>query len=170
MRPLGPAKLLYPIKHKDYSSDLLMRDQWNRLRNHLRTGYWFTIFGYSVPLSDVDARELMLEAWKPNPTRELAQIEIIDIKSGPELKKSWDEFIVGQHYGICEDFLGSYLYQHPRRSCEAFAAANLMVNPWKENKFPEARTLSELQNWIQPLLEEEVKYEKYKEPFRYMTS
>ncbi len=170
MRPLDPVKLLYPIKHKDYSSDLLVRDQWNRLRNHLGRGYWFTIFGYSAPLADVDARKLMLEVWNRNSTRELAQIEIIDAKSGSELKKSWDEFIVRQHYGICGDFLGSYLYQHPRRSCEALAAATLMLNPWPDNRFPEVRTLSELHNWIQPLLEEEVKYEKYKEPFRYMTS
>lgn len=170
MKPLRPVRLLYPIRHKDYSSGLLIKDQWNRLRNHLRIGYWFTILGYSAPLSDVDAKEFMLEVWKLNSTRELAQIEIIDIKSGQELKKSWDEFIVRQHYGICRDFFGSYLCEHPRRSCEALAAATLMFNPWKENKFRKARKLSQLHNWIQPLLEEEIRYEKYKEPFRYMTS
>ena len=170
MRPLRPVKLLYPIRHKDYSSDLLLRDQWNRLRNHLRIGYWFTMFGYSAPLSDVDAKELMLEVWKRNSTRELAQIEIIDIKSGQELKASWDGFIVRQHYGICRDFFDSYLCEYPRRSCEALAAATLMLNPWRKNEFPKAETLSELHNWVQPLLEEEIKYEKYKEPFKYMTN
>ncbi len=170
MKPLRPVRLLYPIKHKDYSSGLLVKDQWNRLRNYLRIGYWFTIFGYNAPLSDFDAKELMLEVWKRNSTRELAQIEIIDIKSARELEKSWNEFVVRQHYGIHSDFFHSYLCRYPRRSCEALAGATLMLKPWKVNKFPKAETLSELHNWMQPLLEEETRYEKYKEPFEYMTN
>jgi len=169
MNPLGPARLLYPVKHKHYSSDILIQDQWNRLRDHLRIGYWLTIFGYSAPISDVDAQALMLEAWKNNTTRELAQVEIIDIKSDKELKESWNTFIVREHYGICRNLFDSYLLRYPRRSCEALAAATLMNKPWKENRIPKLKTVAELHAWLQPLLEEETKYEQYKEPFRYMS-
>jgi len=167
-KPLSPVKLLYPVRHKDYSSDLLIKDQWNRLRNYLRKGYWLTIFGYSAPVSDIDAKALMLEVWENNPTRELAQVEIIDIKPEKELRKSWDEFIVREHFGICNSFFDSYLWMYPRRSCEALAGATLLLKPWKQNQFPKVTTLRELHEWIQPLLEDEVRYEEQNEPFKYM--
>jgi len=127
--------------------------------------YWLTIFGYNAPTSDVEAKKLMLNLWTDNPLRELAQIEIIDIKSSAKLKESWNEFIVRQHYGTSRHFFGSYLCEHPRRSCEALAGATLMLKPWGKNRFPKIQAIAELHNWIQPLLEEEMLYEKENEPF-----
>lgn len=46
----------------------------------MKEACFFTIFGYSAPVSDIDARNLILEVWSDNPSQELAQIELIDIK------------------------------------------------------------------------------------------
>jgi hypothetical protein len=99
----------------------------------------------------------MLEDWKKNPTLELAQVDITDIKSDKEIEKTWEEFFVSHHYGIQKDIFNSYLLLQPRRSCDAFAAATLMLNPWQDNRFPQFKTLSELQDWARPLVEEEEK-------------
>ena len=99
----------------------------------------------------------MLEDWKKNPTLELAQVNITDIKPEEEIEKTWEEFFVSHHYGIQSDIFNSYLFLQPRRSCDAFAAATLMLNPWQNSPFPQFKTLSELQDWIMPLVEEEEK-------------
>jgi hypothetical protein len=54
-----------------------------------------------------------------------------------------------------DDVFSSYLFNHPRRSCEAFANATLLCDPWKSNPFPKFKHFLELQEWINPLLIEE---------------
>jgi len=161
----NPCRLLYPVKHKDYSADPFIADEWNELRNHLSWAYFVTIYGYSAPVTDVDARTLMLDVWKKNPSLELAEIEIIDVKPQDELRRTWGEFFVRHHYCICRDVFDSYLFRHPRRSCEAFASATLMMKPWMNNPFPRFQTLKDLQSWVQPLIEGENRYNQKKEPF-----
>ena len=41
--------------------------------------YFLSIFGYSAPKTDVEARRLMLEVWQENHHLDLAEVEIIDI-------------------------------------------------------------------------------------------
>lgn len=79
-----PSKLLYPVKQKDYASDPFIASEWDRLRDHLSRAYFLTIFGYSAPKTDVEARRLMLEVWQENHHLELAEVEIIEpLGSGP---------------------------------------------------------------------------------------
>ena len=92
-KPLQPVQLLYPISKKDYNKDSVIKDQWDRLTDKLEDCYFFTIFGYSAPKTDYEARKLMKKAWSDNKTVELSQIEIIDIKDQEELRKNWSEFI-----------------------------------------------------------------------------
>jgi hypothetical protein len=99
----------------------------------------------------------MLEDWKKNPTLELAEVDIIDIKPDNELEQHWNEFFVSHHYGIRNDIFQSYLFQHPRRSCDAFAAATLMLDPWPDNPFPKFKNLDSLYEWTNQLVEEEKK-------------
>ncbi|MBR1120817.1 hypothetical protein JQ628_04755 [Bradyrhizobium lablabi] len=160
-----PSKLLYPVQHKDYSTDIFIKSEWDALRYALSYGYYLTIFGYSAPKTDVEARQLMLTDWKKNPTLELAEVDIIDIKPKDELEENWQEFFVSHHYGIQTDIHNSYLFQHPRRSCDAFAAATLMLDPWHDNPFPRFKTLRELQDWVKPLVDEEAKVQSEKLAF-----
>ncbi|GAI09010.1 unnamed protein product, partial [marine sediment metagenome] len=168
MKPFSPMKLLYPVKHKNYSADSLIKEQWVNLRYKLKHAYIFTIFGYSAPVTDIDARNLMFEEWKSNPSLPIVEMEIIDIKKREEIERTWQGFIYSHHYGVHKSIHHSFLWRYPRRSCDAFAAANLMCNPWKDNTFQDFKTIEELHNWIKPLLKEEDRYEQSKEPFEYM--
>ncbi len=152
---MEPSRLLFPVKHKDYTSDPFIRSEWEQLQDALERAYLVTIFGYSAPVTDVEARSLLLKKWMENPTRELAEIDIVDIRPREEIERSWADFFVRQHYGIFSDVKQTTSFRHPRRSCEAFAMATLQQDPWTENDFPPVRHLEDLHAWLYPLLKEE---------------
>ncbi len=152
---LSPSKLLYPVKHKDYNSDLFIKSEWDILRSHLEDAYYVTIFGYSAPTTDVEAKQLMLDVWKKNPTLPLTEVNIIDIKSEEKLEKTWEDFLYTHHYGIYDDIRNTILFRHPRRTCDAFAMATLQCAPWEDNPIPLIEDLAALQAWVAPLVAEE---------------
>lgn len=152
---MTPTSLLFPVKQKDYTSDLFINGEWEELQRLLERAYLVTIFGYSAPVTDVEAREILLRNWMSNQTRELAEIDIVDIRPRDDVKKSWSDFIVRQHYGIFEDIRRTLSFRHPRRSCEAFAMATLQQSPWHENDFPQTISLDKVHQWLEPLLAEE---------------
>jgi hypothetical protein len=154
-KPLTPTRLLYPVRHKDYDADAFIRNEWDTLRSFLKRAYMVTIFGYSAPITDMAARKLMLDEWRNNPTVELAEISIVDIRARADLEAAWRDFFVRQQYGIYNDVLDTYQFRHPRRSCDAFAMARLQQQPWHENPFPRLKDLSRLHEWIKPLRDEE---------------
>lgn len=160
-----PSKLLYPVKHKNYNDDLFIKTEWATLKHRLKHAYFLTIFGYSAPITDAEARSLLLEDWQANSLLELAEVEIIDIRSREDLEATWQDFFIRQHYKTCTDVFHSYLFTHPRRSCDAFAEATLMCQPWHDNPFPKFKTLKELHDWIAPLLAEEDGYDAERKAF-----
>ena len=164
-KALQPSSLLYPVKHKDYTTDKFIKGEWDALREHLNRTYYLTVYGYSAPVTDVEARKLMLEVWKDNKSLELAEVDIVDVKSHDELERNWEEFFVSHHYMITDDIFRSYLFTHPRRSCDAFASATLMCDPWHDNPFPKFKALEELQEWVKPLIDEEELYDSDKKAF-----
>lgn len=150
-----PSKLLYPISKKNYSKDPFLTSEWGKLQDFLQRSYLFTIFGYSAPTTDIEAKKLMLEVWKENPLRTLAEVEFINLTPKEELLKNWDEFITRNHASACNDFFSSQLSMYPRHSCEAFAESTLYNEPMEENRFPQNLSLKALQEWVMPLVEEE---------------
>ena len=152
---MDPSRLLFPVRHKDYTTDPFIQSEWAQLHQALERAYLVTIFGYSAPVTDVEARELLLKKWMENPTRELAEIDVVDIRPRVEIEGSWSDFFVRQHYGIFSDIIRTTSFHYPRRSCEAFAMATLQQDPWPENDFPATRILAEIHAWLQPLLDEE---------------
>lgn len=159
-RSMEQSKLLYPVKHKNYNDDPFIKTEWEVLRKELSRAYFLTIFGYSAPTTDVEARSLMLEVWENNPSLEFAEVEVVDIRPRKELEKTWRDFLFSHHYMTTKDIFRSYLFKHPRRSCDAFASASLMCEPWHDNHFPRFNTLKELQEWVAPLITEEELYDK----------
>lgn len=155
---LQPTDLLYPIRDKNYRENPFISSEWYELECYLEKAYFLTIFGYSAPKSDINAIEIMKKVWDKNQTKSLAEIKIIDIKSDEELYKSWNEFIVRNHYSTWKKLEDSYLFIHPRRTCEAFAWATLQNDPLRDNPLPDFDTLEELQNWLMPLIKEEIDY------------
>jgi hypothetical protein len=141
-RKLVPTRLLYPVDQKDYNADTFIAEQWKKTTDYLAEAYYVTVYGYSAPTIDVEARALLLKSWKENPTRELAQLSIVDIREPSEVEISWADFIIESHSGASRDFSYSNLMRHPRRSCEAFAFATLQQDPWREDQFPGVVTLN----------------------------
>ena len=97
----------------------------------------------------------MLDVLAENTIRDLAQIDLVDIKPRESVKDSWKDFIVRGNYAIQADFFNTYLSIHPRRSCDAFAMATLQQRPWTDNNFPKGLSLEQLQEWVKPLVDEE---------------
>ena len=166
-KPRKHSQLLYPIKKKNYNMNPVIKNEWDVFKDYLNRSYLLTIFGYSAPVSDVEAKEIMLDVWKDNPIHKLAEIEIIDIKSRDELKNTWNDFINTHHYIIRSNFFDSRLCGYPRRSCDAFAAATLNCTPWYENNLPKFDNIGELHDWLKPLLDDENNYAKSGTPFQY---
>ena len=150
-KPLQSVQLLYPILKKDYNKDPVIKDQWDRLTDKLEDCYFLTIFGYSAPKTDYEARKLMKKAWSINKTAELSQIEIIDIKNSEELRKNWSEFIIRSHYRTYSKFARSWLWWFPRQTCEALFDATMLLNPRKPTPFPKTDSLEELHKFINEL-------------------
>lgn len=154
-QPFEPSKLLFPVKQKNYSEDSFIHGEWESLRSHLSHAYYVTIFGYSAPSTDIEAKTLMLEKWQENSIRDFAEIDIVDVRAREDLESTWQEFFVRQHYAIWKDISQTCSFRNTRRSCEAFAMATLQNDPWPENPFPETTSLAALHDWLQPLLAEE---------------
>ncbi len=155
---LSPSKLLYPVGQKNYSADKFIKGEWDVLRDYINRAYFLTIFGYSAPVTDAEAKSLMHTVWQDNPTLELAEINLIDIRVNDDregLEKIWEDFTFSHHFGCYDNIFKSYLFNYPRRSCDAFAMATLMCAPWSDCPFPGEVSLQQLQDWVQPLIEEE---------------
>ena len=153
---MEPSQLLFPVKQKDYTTDPFIRNEWTQLEQALEKAYLITIFGYSAPATDVEARNLLLQSWQENPTRDFGQINIVDKRPIKDLEDSWRDFFVRRHYTILSDVRHTTSFRHPRRSCEAFAMATLQQDPWQENFYPNTQSLDEIHAWLQPMLDEEV--------------
>ena len=152
-----PARLLYPVKQKNYQSDVSIFREWRDISKALKSGYTLTIFGYSAPVTDVEAKRLMTQAWSKAAQRELEQIEIIDILAEDELRNRWSEFILEHHFEVTKDFYSSRIGRHPRRSCEAIWSQFMEMRIFEEDPLPREVDLNELVDSIKPYLEWETR-------------
>jgi hypothetical protein len=150
------SHLLFPIENKDYASDAFVQDQWNGLRRYLNDAYILTIFGYGAPKSDAEAVGLMERAWGKAADRNLEEIEIIDIRSGTELKKTWSAFIHTHHYRTETDFYTSWVANHPRRTCEVMWKQLMECRFVGKNPIPRFAGWSKLDRWLEPLFDVEI--------------
>lgn len=148
--PMESPPLLYPIRQKNYNATPYIDAEWRMLKQALKHAYVLTIFGYSAPASDVEAVELMKEAWGQPAARELEQIEIIDIRSEEELRRTWESFILEHHYEVTSDFFNSWVMNHPRRSCEAVWRQFMEVEFLDDTPPPRTESLQELREWLLP--------------------
>jgi hypothetical protein len=152
--PLVRSDILFPVTEKDYTDPFISRS-WKQLKEHLSHAFILTIFGYRAPKTDINAVQLIKSAWGSSASRELEQIEIVDIRPAQELYESWGAMICREHYGIRNDFYQSLAAQHPRRSCEDFREAIMQSNPQEDRPIPRNASWRELEDWVGPLLEQE---------------
>lgn len=161
-RPLERTRLLYPVARKDYTSDPFISQEWAAFRHVLQYAYLFTIIGYAAPASDIEAVSAMRTAWSLNESRELAEIEIVDVKERSILEATWAPFFVRNHYGVYNT--PSPLFRHARRSCDHFAMASLQNNPCHDTPLPQTDVLNDLQSWASGMIAEEVALREHGTP------
>jgi hypothetical protein len=157
-RPLEPLTLLYPIGEKNYQDGAMIEGQWRTAQDALANCFWFTIFGYSAPASDIEAVGLFKEAWHRPGERPFHPIEIID-RPGTDrsaLYDAWSPLIFRDRYTIHESFFDSWIARHPRRTLEAYRR-QFIEGEWIEaNSVPgDLGNLAELIEWFRLLLEAE---------------
>ena len=151
---LLPTKLLYPIENKNYSSDKIIESQWKKLLNFLDTAAIITIFGYSAPNTDKEAKKLMRKVWNPQKNdRYMPQIEIIDIADEKTVRNTWQKLLSTHHYSHIRDiFVDSWLFNFPRRSGEMFYERYVNGRFQVENKPPKFNSLDEMGKWYSKLI------------------
>lgn len=150
-KPFAPSRLLFPIIHKNYNDDPLIRAEWDTLKIFLKNAYVLTIFGYAAPESDVEAIDLMKIGWGDKYQREYEEIEIIDVKPDSELRETWKEFIHTHHYQTCNYFYRSLVAKHPRRTCEAVWNTTMERKLPSDNNIPKDLDFDELWPWYDKL-------------------
>jgi len=147
-----PSKLLYPIKTKDYAADEFIAGEWEAFRHYLQRAAFFTIFGYSAPLSDVEAMGAIKAAWGTPEERQFEQIEMIDIRNEDELRTTWLPLIHTHHYETATSYFDSWLAKHPRRAIDQFVEQFLEAQFIDDDPVPrEAGSLEELWDWFDQL-------------------
>lgn len=159
--PYQKSPLLYPVKHKDYNTNFFIKQEWNILTNFLNRAKMVTIIGYSAPKSDVEAAQLLKEAFKKYlPAKRFSHIDIIERPgfNHNELSNTWQEFIHDSEctYKIHDSFYDSYLAKSPRRTIECLYKRNIM-GWWGESaiKFKEHEGWSDVEANLLPLFSEE---------------
>ena len=160
-KPFTKTRLLFPVTKKDYNTDPGIRAAWEAAHEVLRQTFMLTVFGYSAPVTDVEAFDLLQQGWGTVSERNMEETEIIhrpdaDADELDELIERWQPFIHSHHYELHDSFYDSWLGMHPRRTAEAHR------NQYYEAKFIESnpipRDLSNLDDlvaWFEPLLHAE---------------
>jgi len=164
---LEPTRLLYPVEQKNYNQDEFISIEWKRLKTWLKSDSTkrVTIFGYSAPISDIEAMKILNEAWGTKDERNMEQFEIIDIRDEKIVKESWNNFIHSHHYNFSKSYFKSSLANNPRRTSESYFQHILpgtLAEVFSEsNPVPaELGTLEELWEWHKPLIEAENEWKK----------
>ncbi len=150
-----PTRLLYPVRKKDYPNQPFIWDEWQDLRDAMKTACVLTIFGFGSPDTDVEAVELMRTAWPTRQEQKAQWVEIVNIEPRDKLREQWDSFILSHHYDVITDFYASRIARHPRRTCEAWAATHLFGMWEVGNPLPKDAGFSELWAWFERLKEVE---------------
>src|SRR5205823_1779324 len=114
--PTIASPLLYP---KNYQKDPAIAGHWRTLTTALKSAWTVTFFGYGAPKTDVEAVDLLKNAWGDPERRVMEETEIIDIRPEDDLTATSAPFIHSHHYVIRRSFYDSSIAKHSRRSCEA---------------------------------------------------
>lgn len=152
------SPLLYPIKNKDYTSDIFIKTQWENFKIYLRRSGKITIWGYSAPTTDVEAIKIMNEAFSSQ-VRTWQECEIIDIADENKIRITWSYFgeLTHEHIKVYKSFFNSSLAKFPRRTMEGFYKCNYtgwFGSPtvyFSNQKY----SFKELEHLVKPLLDNE---------------
>ena len=146
-KSLDPGRLFYPEADKDYAKHAIIHRDWEAVTRQLSTAFHLTIFGYSGPETDYNARQLLLSGWGKSPLRDVSHVEIIDVKDDVQFRGCWREFIPYHHDMVVSDFWQSTIAKWPRRTAEYKLSASLYGIPAEPMGPLRTNSLAELQEW-----------------------
>lgn len=154
---------MYPVEKKDYNSEEYIKGQWDSLQWNLKDADCVTVYGYSAPKSDIEAIELLQNAWGNVNERSMEQFEFIDIQEEQTVLNTWKTFVHSHHYFYSNNYFDSSLARHPRRTVESFnhwAKPRTINEAFQDgNQVPDNfNTLEEMWEWHRPLIEAEKKF------------
>ena len=152
-------KLLYPVKEKDYNTDMFIKDQWDKFKRYISKSGLVTFFGYSFPLSDEAAREAIISIYSSK-FRKLEIIEVIDInKDDKSFQDNWNDFYkpTNGHIKFVKSFWDSIIAEYPRRTSQGYTKWAMGCWNGSDLSLQEQRSILELRRLISPLLKEEIK-------------
>lgn len=156
-KPLISPRLLYPIENKNYSQNIYIMDAWNSLQCYLEKACVVTIWGYSAPKSDREAKKMMFKAFSSD-YRPLDQIEVIDIAAEETIYETWQPFAKSNNYhlNIHKSLMDTLIAEFPRRSVEGYVKRN--IEGWWNGstlRLKKCNTFEELAKLFEPLLQNE---------------
>jgi len=152
---LNRGRLIFPEPEKDYTKDSLIRRDWEEVTRKLNIAFHLTIFGYSGPVTDYNARELLLDGWKEAPLKEASHVELIDVDEEEKLRNNWANFIPFYHSMITNEFWNSTIARWPRRTEEYKLSASISGIPAEYVGPFRTDSLQELHDWFAKLVESE---------------
>ena len=146
--------LLYPVKNKDYNSDLWIAGAWHDFLEYMKRAGALTIFGYNAPKSDVAAVTLLKEGWGPPERKPTIWAEVIDLKEEGELFSCWEDFTFNAHFSACKSFFDSRIAKSPRRSVESYIEQHLCNKflSFERSAVTAETSFEEIKKHLEPLL------------------
>ena len=145
---LVTGQLLYPEPDKDYARDSFIKRDWDLVKKAVEHSFHLTVFGYSAPDSDYNARQILLDAWGDEESRGMSHVELIDIASPDHLSVNWRDFIPYDHMMHETDFFDSSIARWPRRTFEWKRNASFYGLPSEDVGIFKTESLQELQDWF----------------------
>ena len=154
-KALEQMPLLYPTGKKDYNSKSIIKNEWNRAKDVLSRAAGITVYGYSAPVTDVEAVELMKSAISISQMKDIAPFTIINLpENEDEQRRKWSEFYDVKMVLYCNESKQSLLWRNPRVSLETLFDAILQGQPRStEKSFKEFSKLRELQDYVKTITE-----------------
>lgn len=149
-QPFAHVPLLYPIRQKNYSADPYIHRNWDAAESLFAGAFTLTLYGYSAPDSDLDAVELLRQAWlnrsaRTRSARTMEHIEIIDTAPQSLLRDRWEAFTPTYHYRVVTAFEQSRIARWPRRTCESLLYPMSQGLPCEDFPLPNTVNIAELQ-------------------------
>lgn len=145
------GQLLYPEADKDYTRDSFIKRDWDLVKKAVENSFHLTVFGYSAPKTDYNARQILLDAWGKEESRGMSHVELIDIARPDQLVENWRDFIPYDHMMHESDFFNSSIARWPRRTFEWKRNASWYGLPSADVGICKTDSLQELQDWFREL-------------------
>lgn len=148
--------LLYPTSRKNYSADPGIAEAWTAAAHYLKECLTLTIFGYGAPTTDVDAVNLLKDAWLSRSKRQFEHVQLINVDDRNALYERWKDFTPTGHLDVVGAFHDCRVAQWPRRSVQALQYPMSTGLPAEQFPIPMTSNLADLRTFAREIAQHDV--------------